>query len=132
MHEAPQHDVPARSIPTEHSVYFNVLAAQPTLSVLSTGVGAVRAAGLSRLARINALCARYERIPGFWLMADPAARYRRLRAAYRAELFAPITSGEQYGPTTTDGESHLTDEDVLAAVAESQERAHAQLFGGAK
>jgi hypothetical protein len=103
--------------------------AQAALGAVIADAAISRAPGLSRLARLNQLCTRYELRAGFWHQPIRPARYRRLRAAYRAELFAPITLVEQYGPTTTDGESHLTDEDVLAEVAESQERAHVQLFG---
>jgi hypothetical protein len=70
-----------------HNVHRHSPGAQPTLDVLSIGVGALRAPGFSLDARLAAMVARLERRPFFW-WNGPSPRYQRLRAAQLAALHA--------------------------------------------
>jgi hypothetical protein len=140
MHEAPQHAGPARST---HPI---APAAQPALDVLSVGAGATRAVGNSTPALYIALpdgsqlyvCdlpLRAHIGRDLPLTLTPSASAEVIRwnigaalTIYQRDLNR-LHCDDYAAPTTTDGESHLTDESVLAEFAESQERARTQLYG---
>jgi hypothetical protein len=139
MHESPQHAAPAPAV--RHESHLNLLTApgaQAVVSDVTTGPAKSRAPGIPviRNAALENGGTVYVSIDGprvcvnlttaghstFWHLTVQDARN------LRDLLYIP----ECYAPTTTDGESHLTDESVIAECAESQERAHAQLYGGAR